>query len=209
MVRVFIADDHPIVRDGLKRLIEGEEQLAVVGEASTCAATLREAPESGADVLILDLNMPGRGGLDTLRQLKEVDPDLGVLVLSIHPPEEFGVRAIRAGAAGYLHKEAAGDELTEAIKKVAGGERYISPVVAEQLAVHVGEDLPDKLHASLSEREFQVLRMLGEGKTVSEIADELALSVKTISTYRARILDKMRMDNNAQLIRYAVDHGLA
>lgn len=208
MIRILLADDHPIVRDGLRKHLEEEEGFEVVGEAETSREAYRLAVDAEPDVLVLDLEMPGRGGLDTLRELKRISPQLSVLVLSRHEEDPYAVRSIRAGAAGYLNKQSASDELADAIRTVAKGKRYISPSVAATLAVHVENPEEGEPHEHLSDRELQVLCLMGKGMTATEIADELALSVKTISTYRSRILDKMMLDNNAQLIRYAVEHKL-
>lgn len=208
MVRVFIADDHPVVRSGLKHLLEDDELVEVVGEAASSAATLREVMERDVDVLVLDLEMPGRGGLEVLGELREHRPDVQVLVLSVHPDEQFAVRALKAGAAGYLNKEAASENLVKAIKALGAGDRFISPSVAEELALHVDEAAPERSHEALSDREFQVLRFMAKGMTMTEIADELSLSVKTISTYRTRMLRKLGLDNNAQVIRYALENEL-
>lgn len=209
MIRVFIADDHPVVRFGLKQIIDGEEGLECVGEATTSSETLNGVLETEADVVLLDLEMPGRGGLDTLKELDRRNSGSKVLVLSHYPEDPYALRAIKSGAAGYLNKDSVVSELTDAIRTVARGSRYLTPETAEQLAVYVHEPKPEEeTHRSLSDREFQVFCLIGKGMTVSEIADELALSVKTISTYRSRILDKMRLSNNAQLIRYAVEKGI-
>jgi DNA-binding NarL/FixJ family response regulator len=208
LIRVFIADDHPVVREGLKRIVMSEDGLVLAGEGATSAETLRKVPESEVDVLLLDLEMPGRGGLDVLRELKQLLPGIGVVILSHYPEDPYAVRAIQAGASSFLTKVTPPEKLVEAIKKVAKGERHISEEVAEQLAFYVGGERRDKPHELLSHREFQVLCMIGKGMTVSEIAGELALSVKTISTYRSRLLEKMSLGNNAQLMRYAVDHSL-
>lgn len=208
MIRVLLADDHPIVRDGLRNHLE-EDGFEVVGEAADSREAYRMAMDADPDVLVLDLEMPGRGGLDTLRELKRLKPELAVLVLSRHDEDPYAVRSIRSGAAGYLTKQSITEELAEAIRTVAGGKRYISPSVAATLAMHLesGEE-EGKPHESLSDRELQVLCLMGKGMTATEIADDLALSVKTISTYRSRILDKMMLENNAQLIRYAVENKL-
>jgi len=209
LIRVFIADDHPVVRYGLSQLIDEEEGMECVGEASTSSEALHGALETEVDVVLLDLEMPGRGGLDTLRVLKSREPDLKVLVLSHFPEDPYALRAIKGGASGYLNKDSVVRELTHAIRTVAGGSRYLTPETAEQLAIYAQEPGPvDEAHKGLSDREFQVFCLIGKGMTVSEIADELSLSVKTISTYRSRILDKMRLNNNAQLIRYAVEKGI-
>jgi DNA-binding NarL/FixJ family response regulator len=208
LIRVFLADDHPIVREGLRRIVAQEDGLVLAGESETSAETLRKVPEYDVDVLLLDLEMPGRGGLDVLRELKQRLPGLRVIVLSHYPEDPYAVRAIQAGAASFLTKLAGLDRLVEAIRKVARGERYISEEVAAQLAFYVGGERPDRPHEQLSHREFQVLCLIGVGKTVSEIADELSLSVKTVSTYRGRLLEKMSLANNAQLMRYAIDNSL-
>lgn len=207
MIRVFIADDHPVVREGVKRLLE-KADFVFAGEASTSSETYRKVMDTDIDVLLLDLAMPGRGGLDTLSELKGLKPDLKVLVLSMHEEDPYAVRAIRAGAAGYLNKDSVSDELVDAIRTVAKGQRYISDSVATALAIYVENPSEGKPHERLSDREFQVLCLMGSGKTATDIADELALSVKTVSTYRSRILEKMGMHNNAQLIRYAIENNL-
>ncbi|MGD8329040.1 MAG: response regulator transcription factor [Acidobacteriota bacterium] len=208
MIRVLIADDHPIVREGLRRHLEEDNGFEVVGEAKDSREAYRMAMDSDPDVLVLDLEMPGRGGLDTLRELKRIEPDLAVLVLSRHEEDPYAVRSIRSGAAGYLSKESVSQELADAIRTVAKGKRYISPSVAATLAMHLEHPEEGKPHESLSDRELQVLCLMGKGMTATEIADELCLSVKTISTYRSRILDKMTLENNAQLIRYAIENKL-
>jgi DNA-binding NarL/FixJ family response regulator len=208
MIRVLLADDHPVVRDGLRALLENDG-FELVGEAADSREAYRMALEAEPDVVVLDLEMPGRGGLDTLRELKRVNPDIAVLVLSRHDEDPYAVRSIRCGAAGYLSKQSVTDELAEAIRTVARGERYISESVATALAVHVETgDGGDEPHEALSDRELQVLCLMGKGMTATEIADDLCLSVKTISTYRSRILEKMMLENNAQLIRYAVENKL-
>ena len=209
MIRVLLADDHPIVRDGLRKQLEDEEGFEIIGEATDSREAYRLAIDNEPDVVVLDLEMPGRGGLDTLRELKRVKPDVAVLVLSRHDEDPFAVRSIRSGAMGYLSKQSVSEELPAAIREIAGGKRYISPSVAATLAMHLESPSEGKPHEALSDRELQVLCMMGKGMTATEIADDLALSVKTISTYRSRILDKMELDNNAQLIRYAIENELA
>lgn len=208
MIRVFVADDHPVVREGLKRIVAAEDGFVLAGESATSAETLSRVPEADVDVLLLDLEMPGRGGLDVLRELRQQLPDLRVVVLSQYPEDPYAVRAIQAGASSFLTKITDPERLVEAIRKVAAGGQYISEEVAAQLAFYVGGTRRDKPHETLSHREFQVLCLIGKGKTVSEIADELALSVKTVSTYRSRLLEKMGLGNNAQLMRYALEHRL-
>lgn len=207
MTRVLIADDHPIVVDGLRHHLQ-EEGFEIVGEATTSGEALSMALEVKPDVLVLDLEMPGRGGLDTLRELGRLEPDINVLVLSRHEEDPFAIRSIRSGAAGYLSKDSIVDELAEAVRTVARGQRYISPSVAATLAMHLESAAEGEPHEQLSDRELQVLCLMGRGMTPTQIAEELSLSVKTISTYRARMLEKMELDNTAQLIRYAIEHQL-
>lgn len=208
MIRVLVADDHAVVRRGLTHIIDETDDIDVSEEASNGAEVLTLVRKEAFDVVVLDINMPGMDGLDTLKQLKAEFPDLHVLVLSMHPEDHYAVRVLKAGASGYLNKDDSPDELVSAIRRVAGGGRYVSPEVAESLLTHLdaGSDAP--LHAALSDREFQVLCMLSEGKTVGDIAEDLSLSVKTISTYRARLLEKMNMKSNAELTHYAIKHDL-
>jgi len=208
MIRILIADDHPIVRRGLKQILADERDFAVLGEAQNGQEVLQLLHQQQWDVLVLDINMPQMSGLEVLQEVKLRWPDLPVLVMSIHSDEQFGVRALRAGSAGYLTKESAPEELVKAIRKVHGGGKYISPSLGEQLvsALQAGGDRP--LHELLSNREFEILCLISSGKTVSEIAEQLILSVKTVSTYRARILEKMNLHSNAELMHYAIRHGL-
>jgi two-component system, NarL family, invasion response regulator UvrY len=208
MVRVVIADDHAIVRQGLIHILSDVSGISVTGEAVDGQQALEQIRSQPCDVLVLDLSMPGRSGFDILRELKHEHPELPVLVLSIHSEEQFAVRILKAGASGYLTKESAPDELVQAIRKVAGGGKYISPNLAEALAFELEDGSSGPPHESLSDREFQVMRMMALGKTATEIAEELSLSVKTISTYRARILEKMNLKNNSEIIRYAIDNHL-
>jgi len=208
MIRALITDDHAVVRRGLKELLTDSHKVEVLGEASTAGEALDRVRRGEWDVVILDINLPDRNGLDLLRDLKREKPDLPVLILSVCSEDQFAVRALRSGAAGYLTKASAPAQLVDAVEKVAAGGRYISPAVAERLAVLVGSDREGMPHESLSEREYQVIRLLASGKTVSQIAADMNLSVKTISTYRARVLDKMGMRTNAELTYYAVRNGL-
>ena len=209
MIRILIADDHAIVRQGLKNIVAEDAAMSVVGEARNGAELLNLAREQTADVVILDLSMPGGNGLETLKDLKRTRPNLPVIILSIHPEDQYAVRAFKAGAAGYMTKESAPEELVEAIKKAFRGGKYISPSVAELLAGHI-ETSGDggAAHKTLSDREFEVFSFLAGGKTVGQIAADLALSVKTVSTYRTRILEKMGAQTNADLTRYALDYKL-
>ncbi len=208
MIKIFIADDHAIVREGLKQIVAETTDMAVTDEADTGHEVLEKVSENDYDVLVLDITMPGLNGLDALKQLRTQRPDLPVLVLSIHPEEQYAVRVLRAGASGYLTKESAPDELISAIRKVSMGGKYVTPSLAEKLAADLVADGKKPLHETLSDREYQVLCMIASGKTVTEIAEELFLSEKTISTYRSRILEKMKMKTNAELIHYAIRHGL-
>jgi two-component system invasion response regulator UvrY len=208
MIRVLIADDHAVVREGLKRIVTGSPDIEVAGEAANGHEVLDFARRQDFDLVLLDLAMPGKDGLDTLKELKLARPHLPVLVLSVYPEEQYAVRLLRAGAAGYLTKESAPEELVAAIRKVSRGGRYVSESLAEQLALLFGAPTDRPPHEALSDREFRVMVMLASGKTASEVADALCLSVKTISTYRSRALRKMNMRNNAEFSFYAVKHGL-
>jgi two-component system invasion response regulator UvrY len=208
-VRILLTDDHAVVRQGLKLILADHFNKADFGEASTAQEALALVLNADWDVLVLDVTMPGRGGLEVLKEIKQARPKLPVLVLSMHPEDQFAVRMFKAGAAGYLTKESAGNELVGAIEKVVAGGRYISASLAERVASHLATEIPDAPHEQLSDREFLVLRKIASGRTVSQIAQEFSLSVKTISTYRARVLQKMGMKNNSELTHYAVQRGLA
>lgn len=208
MIRVLVVDDHAVVREGLKRILQPAEDVTVAAEAATVEEALVAVRARRCDVVLLDLSLPGRGGLDLLRDIKRERPKLPVLVLSIHGEEMFALRALRAGAQAYLTKESAPDELLAALRKVAGGGRYLTPGVAERLASHLDPTASDILHDRLSERELQVLMLIGQGKTPTQVAQELGLSPKTIGTYRARLLDKMGLQTSAELIAYAVRQSL-
>ena len=208
MIRILIADDHRIVREGLKQILAETPDMIVVDEASNGQEVLGKVWENDYDVLLLDISMPGRSGLDILKQLKNERPKLAVLVLSMYSEEQYAIRALRAGASGYMTKESAPDELIEAIRKVSTGRKYISPTVAEKLAVSLEANDERPAHENLSDREYQVMCMIASGKTIKTIADELSLSVKTVSTYRTRILEKMRMKNNAELTHYSIQNRL-
>jgi two-component system, NarL family, invasion response regulator UvrY len=208
MIRILVADDHAIVRRGLRQIVADESDMEVVGEAQTAQKILDLAREEEWDVIVLNISMPGRGGFEALKALKQTHSKRPVLVLSMYPEDQFAVRAFRAGAAGYMTKESAPEELVQAIRKVVRGGKYVSPSLAEKLAAELGEDAERPPHEALSEREYHVLCLLASGKTVTQIAAEMSLSVKTISTYRARLLEKMRMKTNAEVTRYAIEHRL-
>jgi DNA-binding NarL/FixJ family response regulator len=207
-IRIFIADDHPIVRQGLRRIVEADAGLVISGEAGDAAALLQALETAATDLVLLDVSMPGGPFLDTLKALRERHPTIRVLVLSVHPEDQWAVRALRAGASGYLTKDHSPDQLLEAIRRVYRGGKYVSPTLAEQLASQLDNGGQRAPHELLSDREFEVMRRLGSGLTVSQIASELALSAKTVSTYRTRILEKMAVETNADLVRYAARYGL-
>ncbi len=208
MIRILIADDHAIVREGLKQIVADTPDMVVGGEAVDGPQVLELVRKDDWDVVVLDIAMPGRGGVDILKQLKNERPILPVLILSMYPEEQYAVRCLRAGASGYLTKESAPDELVTAVQKVVSGGKYVSSLLAERLAFKLEIDTEKPLHETLSGREYQVMCMMASGKTLTEIADNLSLSVKTISTYRSRILEKMDMTNSAQLMHYAMKRGL-
>jgi two-component system invasion response regulator UvrY len=207
-MKILLTDDHAVVRQGLKLILADHFKKAVFGQARNATEALARIAKENWDVLVLDITMPGRSGLEILQDVKRLRPKLPVLVLSMHPEDQFAVRMLKAGAAGYLTKESADVELVGAIRKVVDGGRYISPPLAERMAWYLSIDVQNAPHERLSDREFLVLRMIASGKTVSQIGRELSLSVKTISTYRARLLEKMDMKNSAELTHYAVQNKL-
>ena len=208
MIRLVIADDHTIVREGLRQLLGGSGGFEIVGEARDGAETMQRVRELEFDVLLLDMSMPGRAGMDLIRQVRAERPRLRILVLSMHQEHQYAIRAIRAGASGYLTKESASRELATALRKVASGGAYITPEVAEQLALGAMPSADALPHTTLSDREVQVLRMLVAGKSVSDIAADLTLSVKTVSTHKARLMQKLGVSNTSEMFRYALQHRL-
>ena len=208
MIRLVLADDHTIVREGLKQLLGAAGDIEVVGEASDGHEVMERVRALDFDVLLLDMSMPGRSGIELIRLVRAEKPKLRMLVLSMHEENQYAVRAIRAGASGYLTKESASRQLVEAIRKVAGGGAFISAEVAQQLALGAMPDAKGPPHAALSDREFQIFRMIADGLAVSDIAGRLNLSVKTVSTHKSNILQKMGMTTQAELIRYAITHRL-
>jgi DNA-binding NarL/FixJ family response regulator len=208
MIKILVADDHAIVRKGLRQIVSETPDIIVTDEASTGHEVIDKVRANDYDAIILDISMPGGDGLSLLKLIKKEKPRLPILVLSVHPEDQYAIRSLKAGAAGYLTKESAPDELITAIRRVSVGRKYVSALLAEKLALQIEFDSEKKLHEKLSDREYQVLCMMASGKRIKEISHELCLSVKTISTYRARILEKMRMKNNAELTHYAIKHGL-
>jgi two-component system, NarL family, invasion response regulator UvrY len=208
MIKILIADDHTLFRKGLKHILSEYPDLVVTDEASNGQEVLNKIWHNDYDMVLLDITMPGMTGLDALKQLKNDKPKLPVLVLSMHPEEQYAVRVIRAGASGYLRKESAPDELITAIQKISGGRKYITSSLAERLADDMEPTAEKPLHDTLSDREFEVFRMIAAGKTIKQIAEALFLNARTISTYRSRILEKMQMKTNAELIHYAIKHQI-
>jgi two-component system, NarL family, invasion response regulator UvrY len=208
MIRVLIADDHAIVRRGLREIVSGTSDIVVIGEASNGQEAVEKVSSQQFDVVLLDISMPVKGGVAALKEIRDLRPRLPVLLLSIHPEDQYAMRVLRAGASGYLTKESAPEELIKAIRKVHSGGKYVSSTLAEKLAELLTSDPSGRLHERLSDREFEVLRMLASGISVSRIADDLNLSVKTVSTYRSRLMQKMQCENNAELIRYAIANNL-
>lgn len=208
MIRVLVADDHPIVREGLKQILSDTEDILVADEADSGQVVLDCTARNNYDVILLDISMPGRDGLEVLRELKQQKPRLPVLILSIYPEEHYAVRVLRGGASGYLTKSSAPDELITAIRRVASGRKYISSTLAERLTYELDRDADKPVHEILSHREYQVMYMISTGKSVKDIAEELGLSVKTVSTYRSRVLEKLNMKNNAEIVLYSVQNKL-
>lgn len=207
-MRILIADDHPVVRHGLKQILASDPNLCVVGEAKDGNEALALARKLEWDVAIIDYSMPGKGGLELLKEIKRERPGRPVLVLSMYPEEAHATRVLKAGGAGYLCKDAASAELADAVRKVASGGRYVSPSLAERIALDLAPDGQKPLHAGLSDREYRVMWLLASGKQIKQVAREMFLSASTVSTYRSRILRKLQVSSNAELVRYAVKHQL-
>ena len=208
MIRILIADDHAIVRKGLRHLLLEEYPTAVIEEVTDAESLVLKSVATEWDVVICDLSMPGRNGLDALVQIKQASPKLPVLIMSMHPEEQYALRTFKAGASGYLNKESVHSDLIKAVQTVMIGRKFITPSIAEKLANALNNDSNKLLHERLSDREFEVFRLLAEGKQVSEIADKLSLSVTTVSTYRSRLMDKLSMKSNSDLTRYALENGI-
>lgn len=208
MLRVLIADDHTLIREGLKKILKTAQEISEVREAANAREVTEEVKKGNLDVVILDISLPGKSGLELLKDLKQDYPKLPVLMLSMHPEDRFAVRALKAGASGYVTKDSAVDELIKAIRKVVQGRKYVSPTLAEKLAFNLETDMEKPVHEILSDREYQVLCLIAAGKTVRQMAGELFLSMSTVNTYRARILEKMNMKTDAELIRYALQNQL-
>ncbi len=208
MTKVLIADDHPLFRRGLKDILQTQPDIELVGEADTGHKALEVARKQRWDVLVLDITMPGLGGIEILNILRKEQPKLPILILSAHPENQYAVRALRAGAAGYMTKETAPQELIRGLRKVLRGAKYVSETLAEKLAIDLGPQSDRKPHDLLSDREYEIMRMIASGKPLGRIASELALSPRTVSTYRSRVLEKMQMKTNADLIRYALQNKL-
>ena len=207
-LRVLIADDHAIVREGLKQILADTGDIIVAGDAASGLEAIKLARANAFDVLLLDISMPDRSGIEVLKQVRQEFPKMAVLMLSMHREDQYAIRSLKAGAAGYLNKQSAPDELVTAIRQVAQGRKYISPALAQQLADQIGDDRAVAPHETLSDREYQTLTMIASGKTVSEIAAQLVLSVKTISMYRSRLLQKMKLRHNAELTHDAIKNNL-
>jgi DNA-binding NarL/FixJ family response regulator len=208
IIKVFIADDHAIVREGLKQILAETRDIVVAGEAESGLDAIKLFRKSECQVMLLDISLPDRNGIEVLKQIKKEKPELAVLMLSMHREDQYAIRALKAGAAGYLTKQSAPKELVTAIRQVSSGLKYISAALAQELANHVNDDHETALHETLSDREYQTLTMIASGKTVGTIAKELSLSVKTVSEYRARLLVKMKLKNSAELTHYAIKNQL-
>ncbi|MCA0387388.1 MAG: response regulator transcription factor [Bacteroidetes bacterium] len=208
MIKIFLADDHILIREGLKRIINIEPDIRVTGESDDPVEILRATKEKEYDILVLDITLPKKSGLEILKEVRAIDPSARVLILSMHPEDRFAIRSLKAGAYGYLTKESAGDDIILAIKKIASGRRYLSETLAETLAGGLDIDKKKLPHEVLSDREFEILRFIAQGKSLTDIGNELSISVSTVGTYRGRILEKLKLTNNAELILYVLENHL-
>lgn len=208
VIRVLIADDHAIVRAGLKQILADTKDIVVAAEAENGLEAIKLCRNKDCQVMLLDISLPDRSGIEVLKQIKKETPKLAILMLSMHREDQYAIRSLKAGAAGYLNKQSAPKELVNAIRLVAKGQKYVSPALAQELARQIGEDQDRPLHETLSDREYQTLTMIASGKSVTDIANELMLSVKTVSEYRSRLLAKMKLKNSAELTHYAIKHHL-
>lgn len=208
MAKILVGDDHPVVRKGIKQILIEDKNISFIGEACSPNEVMEMVKKQHWDAVILDITMPGRGGLEVTKELKREYPNLPILILSIHSEEQYGVRAIKAGAAGYMTKESAPEELVKALRRILGGGKYLSAKLTDMIAFGVQQNSTKPLHALLSDREYQVMQMIATGQTVSDIADKLALSVKTVSTYRSRIIQKLKVKTTAEIVRYALENKL-
>src|SRR3989339_1338810 len=207
-MKIVIVDDHELVREGLKKVLLKESGIQLVGEASNALELFKLLEETEVDLVVLDITMPGRSGLDIISEIKNLNDNIRILILSMHPEERFALRALKAGASGYLSKEAAARELVSAIRKIMSGGRYISAALADHLVNNLDKE-PGKLpHETLSNREFEIFRLVAKGKSVGQIAEELILSVNTVTSYRSRMMEKMNFSSNAEIVRYAIEHNL-
>ena len=207
-MKIVIVDDHELVREGLKKVLLKESGIQLVGEASNALELFKLLEETEVDLVVLDITMPGRSGLDIISELKNLNDHIRILILSMHPEERFALRAFKAGASGYLSKEAAARELVAAIRKIMNGGRYVSAALAEHLVSNFDKELGKLPHETLSNREFEIFRLIAKGKSVGQIAEELILSVNTITSYRSRMMEKMNFSSNAEIVRYAIENSL-
>ena len=208
MIKILIADDHTIVRKGIIQLIEGAQDIKVTAEAKNAAEVLHLITRQDFDVIVLDISMPGRSGLEVLKELKSIKPEIPILILSMFPEEQYAIRVMRSGASGYLTKESAPEELIKALRTIAGGKKYIHPSLAEQLADHFDQNVDKPLTEQLSDREYETMIKIATGKSLTEIAEELSISVKTVSTYRRRVLNKLNVHSNVELTQWVIKNNL-
>ena len=208
VINVLIADDHALIREGLRKTLSGEPDMKLVGDVGNVADLFKQLERLAVNIVLLDITMPGESGLDALKELRQKYPHIPVLILSFHPEHRFAVRALKAGASGYITKQSATEELVQAVRKIVGGGKYVSAALAEELATELDKGSGKQPHETLSDREFQVMRLIAAGKKSSEIAEELSVTTSTINTYRMRIFEKMQMQSNVELARYALEHGL-